>query len=115
MLLNINAEFALSLDDRTLPIKAKSVVFSSKADVICVSGMMTGMSVNQAELRKVRESIPETPLLANTGVTIDSVKEIFSLTDGCVIGSHLKQNGDTWNKVDPDRVLQFMEKVNEIR
>ena len=115
MLFNINAEFATSLDNRPLDIKAKSAVFSSKADVICVSGMMTGMSVNQVELRKVRESIPETPLLANTGVTIDSVEEIFSVTDGCVIGSHLKQNGDTWNSVDPDRVSKFMEKVNANR
>ncbi len=115
MLFNINAEFSTSLDERTLAAKAKSVVFSSKADVICVSGMMTGMSVDQAELRKVRESIPEIPLLANTGVTIDSVEEIFSFTDGCVIGSHLKQNGYTWNTVDPERVHRFMEKVNEIR
>ena len=115
MLFNINAEFATSLDNRPLDIKAKSAVFSSKADVICVSGMMTGMSVNQVELRKVRESIPETPLLANTGVTIDSVDEIFSVTDGCVIGSHLKHNGDTWNSVDPDRVSKFMDKVDAIR
>ena len=115
MLFNINAEFATSLDDRPLDIKAKSAVFSSKADVICVSGMMTGMSVDQIELRKVRESIPETPLLANTGVTIDSVEEIFSVTDGCVIGSHLKHNGDTWNSVDPDRVSKFMDKVDAIR
>ena len=115
MLFNINAEFATSLDNRPLDIKAKSAVFSSKADVICVSGMMTGMSVNQVELRKVRESIPVTPLLANTGVTIDSVEEIFSVTDGCVIGSHLKNNGDTWNSVDPDRVIKFMDKVDAIR
>ena len=115
LLFNINAEFATSLDNRPLDIKAKSTVFSSKADVICVSGMMTGMSVDQAELRKVRESIPETPLLANTGVTIDSVDEIFSVTDGCVIGSHLKHNGDTWDSVDPDRVRKFMDKVDAIR
>ncbi|GIT09394.1 MAG: hypothetical protein CM1200mP30_30240 [Pseudomonadota bacterium] len=114
MLFNINAEFATSLDNRPLDIKAKSAVFSSKADVICVSGMMTGMSVDQAELKKVRESIPETPLLANTGVTIDSVDEIFSVADGCVIGSHLKHNGDTWNSVDPDRVRKFMDKVDDI-
>ncbi|MCS5553732.1 MAG: BtpA/SgcQ family protein [SAR324 cluster bacterium] len=114
MLFTINAEFATSLDNRPLAIQAKSAVFSSKADVICVSGMMTGMSVDQAELKKVRESIPETPLLANTGVTIDSVDEIFSVTDGCVIGSHLKHNGDTWNSVDPDRVRKFMDKVDDI-
>ena len=73
------------------------------------------MSVNQVELKKVRESVPETPLLANTGVTIDNVEDIFSFTDGCVIGSHLKNYGDTWNSVDPDRVLKFMDKVDAIR
>jgi len=115
MLFNINAEFATSLDNRPLEIKAKSAVFSSKADVICISGMMTGMSVDLAELKKVRESIPETPLLANTGVTIDSVEDIFSFTDGCVIGSYLKHNGDTWNSVDPYRVRKFIDKVDAIR
>jgi len=49
------------------------------------------------------------------GVTIDSVEETFSVTDGCVIGSHLKHNGDTWNSVDPDRVSKFMDKVGAIR
>ena len=42
-------------------------------------------------------------------------EEIFSFTDGCVIGSHLKLNGNTWNSVDPDRVLKFMDKVDAIR
>ncbi|MBS1254940.1 MAG: hypothetical protein MAG581_00737 [Deltaproteobacteria bacterium] len=115
MLFNINAEFATSLDNRPLEIKAKSAVFSSKADVVCVSGIMTGMSVDQSELRKVREAIPDTPLLANTGVTIDSVNDLFAMTDGCVIGSHLKHNGDTWDSVDPDRVRKFMDKVESIR
>jgi membrane complex biogenesis BtpA family protein len=114
MLFNINAEFATSLDTRPLAVKAKSAVFSSKADVICVSGPMTGMGVNQTELREVREALPDTPLLANTGVTIDTVAEIFSLTDGCVIGSHLKHNGDTWSAVDPERVRKFMDKVETL-
>ena len=114
MLFNINAEFASSLDTRPLAVKAKSAVFSSKADVICVSGPMTGMGVNQTELREVREALPDTPLLANTGVTIDTVADIFSLTDGCVIGSHLKHNGDTWSAVDPERVRKFMDKVETL-
>ena len=114
MLFNINAEFATSLDTRPLAVKAKSAVFSSKADVICVSGPMTGMGVNQTELREVREALPDTPLLANTGVTIDTVADIFSLTDGCVIGSHLKHNGDTWSAVDPERVRKFMDKVETL-
>ena len=115
MIFNINAEFATSLDTRPLAIKAKSAVFSSKADVVCVSGPMTGMGVDQTELREAREALPETPLLANTGVNIDTVADIFSLTDGCVIGSHLKHNGDTWSAVDLERVMKFMEKVETLR
>jgi membrane complex biogenesis BtpA family protein len=115
MIFNINAEFATSLDTRPLAIKAKSAVFSSKADVVCVSGPMTGMGVDQTELREAREALPETPLLANTGVNIDTVADIFALTDGCVIGSHLKHNGDTWSAVDLERVMKFMEKVETLR
>jgi len=115
MIFNINAEFATSLDTRPLAIKAKSAVFSSKADVVCVSGPMTSMGVDQTELREAREALPETPLLANTGVDIDTVADIFALTDGCVIGSHLKHNGDTWSAVDPERVMKFMEKVETLR
>ena len=115
MLFNINAEFATSLDTRPIEVRAKSAVFSSKADVICVSGIMTGIGVDQTELHKVREALPDTPLLANTGVTIDTVADIFSLTDGCIIGSHLKHNGDTWGAVDPERVRKFMDKVVTLR
>ena len=115
MIFNINAEFATSLDTRPLAIKAKSAVFSSKADVVCVSGPMTSMGVDQTELREAREALPETPLLANTGVDIDTVADIFALTDGCVICSHLKHNGDTWSAVDLERVMKFMEKVETLR
>ena len=115
MLFNINAEFATSLDTRPLAVRAKSAVFSSKADVVCVSGPMTGEGVDQTELRQVREVIPDTPLLANTGVTIATVADLFAVTDGCVIGSHLKRDGDTWNPVDPDRVRSFMDKVETLR
>jgi membrane complex biogenesis BtpA family protein len=115
MLFNINAEFATSVDTRPLDVKAKSVVLSSRADVVCVSGPMTGMGANQTELKQVREALPDTPLFANTGVTIDTVADIFSVTDGCVIGSHLKHNGNTWNPVDPNRVQKFMDKVETLR
>jgi len=71
--------------------------------------------VDQKELHKVRQALPDTPLLANTGVSIDTVAEIFSVTDGCIIGSHLKHNGDTWGAVDPERVRKFMDKVVTLR
>ncbi|MEL0229755.1 MAG: BtpA/SgcQ family protein, partial [Deltaproteobacteria bacterium] len=115
MLFNINAEFATSLDSRPLAVRAQSAVFSSKADVICVSGPMTGQGVEHSELASVRKVIPDTPLLANTGVNLETVKDIFQVADGCVIGTHLKKDGNTWNPVDPERVKRFMDRVNKLR
>jgi uncharacterized protein len=111
LLFNINAEFAATLDHRPIELRAKSAVFSSLADVILVSGPITGQPAEMSNLKSVRAAIPETPLLANTGVNIDNVADIMTYADGCVIGTHFKVDGNTWNAVDADRVHRFMDKL----
>lgn len=114
LLFNINAEFAHSLDERAIALRAKSAVFSSLADVICVSGPLTGQPVEQSNLTSVRAALPDTPLLANTGVNLDNVEAIMSVADGCVIGTHFKVDGNTWNAVDGARVRRFMDKLRRL-
>ncbi|WP_417248307.1 BtpA/SgcQ family protein [Celeribacter sp.] len=115
MLFNINAEFAHSLDQRPIELRAKSAVFSSLADAILVSGPITGQPAEASDLRKVAEAVTEVPIFANTGVNIDNVADVFQHASGCVIGTHFKVDGDTWNKVDADRVTRFMDKVETLR
>ena len=112
LLFNINAEFASSLDARPIELRAKSAVFSSLADAILVSGPLTGHAVDASDLKRVRDALPGTPLFANTGVRIDNVRDIFAIADGCVIGTHFKVDGDTWNPVDGERVKRFMDVVD---
>ena len=115
LLFNINAEFASPLDTRPIELRAKSAVFSSLADIVCVSGPLTASSVDQSDLRKVKAALPATPVFANTGVTVDTVADVLAVADGCVIGSHLKVDGNTWKPVDPDRVVRFMDRVRQLR
>ncbi len=115
LLYNINAEFAASLDTRPIALRARSAVFSSLADAILVSGPITGTAVDQSDLRKVREAVTEVPVLANTGVTDANVADVLALADGCVVGTFLKVDGKTWNKVDPARVRRLMERVAALR
>jgi membrane complex biogenesis BtpA family protein len=115
LLFNINAEFAYSLDQRPIELRAKSAVFSSLADAILVSGPLTGQPVDQAQLRAVREAVANVPVFANTGVNIDNVRDILELADGVVIGTHFKRDGDTWNPVDGERVERFMDVVAKLR
>ena len=115
MFYNISAEFAFSLDKRSVSDRSKSVVFSSIPDAILVSGQITGESANKSDLEAVKKIIPTTPVLANTGVNLQNVVETLGIADGVIIGSSLKIDGDTWNQVDPNRARDFMNKVKSIR
>lgn len=115
LLFNINAEFACSLDSRPIELRAKSAVFSSLADAILVSGPLTGEAADRSAMRRVRDAVPGIPVFANTGVTIDNVTDVLRLVDGCVIGTHLKLDGNTWNAVDGERVKRFMGAVEALR
>lgn len=108
---NINAEFAHSLDQRPIELRAQSAVFSSLADAILVSGPITGQPAETSDLRKVAAAVKDVPVLANTGVNIDNVAEVMSIVAGVIIGTHFKVDGVTWNAVDPARVHRFMDRV----
>ena len=115
LLFNINAEFAHSLDQRPIELRARSAVFSSLADAILVSGPITGEPVDRSDLSSVRDAVQSVPVFANTGVNIDNVREIMGLADGVVIGTHFKVDGQTWNPVDGARVKRFMDVVAKLR
>jgi membrane complex biogenesis BtpA family protein len=114
LMFNINAEFATSLDTRPLPERARSAVFSSCADILCVSGPMTGEGVATTDLEAVKKAVT-VPVFANTGVRLSTVAEILRIADGCVVGTWLKVDGITWNPVDPVRVRQLMDRVASLR
>ncbi len=112
---NINAEFAAPLGRRDIVQTAKSVVFSSIPDGICVSGPMTGSAADVTHIQAIRDVLPDTTIVANTGVNKDNVKDILKVADGCFIGTSLKKDGNTWNNVDAQRVKDFMAAVNASR
>jgi membrane complex biogenesis BtpA family protein len=108
LLYNVSAEFAYSLDRRPLADRARSAVFSSIPDAILVSGTITGEAAELSELEAVKRVLPDTPVLANTGVKHATVADVLRVADGCIVGSSLKVDGHTWNAVDPDRAAEFM-------
>ncbi len=115
MLYNVSAEFADSLDRRPLPDRARSAVFSSIPDAVLVSGQITGEAARMEDLEAVKAVLPDVPVLANTGVKHETVAEVLRIADGCVVGSALKVDGDTWNAVDPERARDFMARVRTAR
>jgi uncharacterized protein len=112
---NIEPEFARPVSPRPIGALAHSVVVSSLADAILISGPMAGASADLGHISEAKAAVPQTPVLANTGVKIETVRQTLSIADGVIVGTGLKQDGYTWNPVDPQRVKRFMAEVRVAR
>jgi hypothetical protein len=111
---NITPEFASPLGHRTIPQRARSAVYLG-IDALLISGPITGTATDVDQLRAAKAAVPQTPVLANTGVTTDTVGSILAAADGAIVGTHLKRDGVTWNEVDRSRAARFMEAAGSAR
>jgi len=113
LIFNINAEFAAQIAPRPLGEVARSVVFSSMPDAICVSGPITSVPADASGLAEVSGAIATSgvPVLVNTGFRASNAAELLQFADGAIVGSSLKVDGITWNPVDEARVRELMDVV----
>lgn len=116
LIFNINAEFAAQIAPRPLAEVAKSVVFSSMPDAICVSGPITSQPADASGMAEVTKAVSgsNVPVLVNTGFRASNAAELLAYADGAIVGSSLKVDGVTWNAVDPARVKELMTTVRGI-
>ncbi|MFC4619419.1 BtpA/SgcQ family protein [Camelliibacillus cellulosilyticus] len=115
LLFNILPEAAKYLADRDIEGIAKSTVFNNRPDALCVSGLTAGEKTDSQILKRVKDVVPETVVLANTGVRLDNLEEQLSIADGAVVGTAFKYDGKFENAVDQKRVEAFMTKVKAFR
>jgi membrane complex biogenesis BtpA family protein len=115
LLYNIVPEAAVYLGGRDLASIARSTVFNTQPDVLCVSGLIAGAEASTESLHIVKDAVPDTPVFANTGVRLENVASQLAIADGAVVGTTFKRDGYIWNEVDQSRVAVFMERVAALR
>jgi len=115
MFFNIVPEFGVSLGNRTAAQRARSVAVSSLADVILVSGSMAGSTPDISVFEEIKKLGLDVPIFLNTGARVENIGDFLKCADGVIVGSALKVDGYTWNRVDSARVKAFMDRVNEAR
>jgi membrane complex biogenesis BtpA family protein len=108
LLFNIVPEAAVYLGYRDVAEIARSTVFNAKPDALCVSGLTAGVASSAETLRRVKDAVPQIPVLANTGVRPDNLREQLGIADGAITGTAFKRDGYIWNEVDTKRVREFM-------
>jgi hypothetical protein len=115
LLFNIVPEAASYLGQRDVAEIARSTVFNHHPDALCVSGLIAGVATSPDALRQVKQAVPDTPVLANTGVRLENIHQQLGIADGAVTGTAFKRDGYIWNEVDTERVREFMRVVCECR
>ncbi len=115
LLFNIVPEAARYLAERDIAEIARSTVFNHLPDALCVSGLTAGTETDSATLKRVKDTVPQTVVFANTGVRLENVEEQLNIADGAVVATTFKYDGVFQNQVDMKRVKSFMDKVKDFR
>jgi membrane complex biogenesis BtpA family protein len=115
LLFNIVPEAAVYMGHREIGDIARSTVFNNRPDGLCVSGLTAGVASSADTLRRVKEAVPGTPVLANTGVRPENIREQLEIADGAITGTTFKRDGYIWNEVDVRRVREFMTMARSCR
>lgn len=78
------------------------------ADGVIVSGSRTGGPTDPDAVRRVVEAVEArelgAPVFVGSGVTETTVPTLLDIADGAIVGTALKEDGETSNPVDPARV-----------
>jgi membrane complex biogenesis BtpA family protein len=77
------------------------------ADGVVVTGNATGVATPISDLSAARKACG-LPVLAGSGATASSVREVLSSADAVIVGSDLKVDGHWWNPLDPARMERFV-------
>jgi membrane complex biogenesis BtpA family protein len=111
---NIQPEFASAIGGRSVADRARGAAFLG-VDAVLISGVAAGAQFDMAHLRAAKEAAGGVPVVANTGVRAERIKEIFSVADAVIVGTSLKVDGVTWNPVDPERAQRLMDAAHAAR
>jgi uncharacterized protein len=111
---NLTPEFASSLGTRTVADRALGARFFGCTAAL-ISGPRAGEPFRFADLEETKAAVPDMPVIANTGIRHDTVERILEVADGAVVGTSLKIDGRTENRVDPERAGRMVAHVRHAR
>jgi membrane complex biogenesis BtpA family protein len=115
ILADVFVKHATPLGLQSIEQAARDTAYRGLADALIVTGSGTGEPTEMGDVLKVREAVPDVPLLVASGVHEGNVAQLLSVADGVIVGTSLKQGGVTTNPVDEKRVARLMAVVGELR
>ncbi len=86
---------------------ARDLRLRALADAIVVSGIETGAPADLARLRRLRNAMPDVPLVVGSGLTAENAAQ-FADADAAIAGTSIKRGGAVEAPVDRERVARLV-------
>lgn len=102
------------LAKRPLKEVVKTLTFNLNPDTLLVYSSNPG-SVIDIDMVKEIKAVSDTPVFASNGVKPETVEEILSVCDGCIVATGIKVDGNFYSPIDVERVKQLMKNANKVR
>ena len=116
ILADIDVKHATALRERDIAAVARETIDRGLADALVVSGPETGTPVDDTQLLEILdardEATREVPVLLGSGVTPANAPDLLEHADGAIVGTALKYDEKTTNRVDPDRVSALVSSLS---
>ncbi len=112
---DVRSKHAAPLVSRPLEQSARDTAYRGLADALVVTGARTGEEPDEAQLRLVKESVPDKPILIGSGLTIQNAVKLLGIADGGIVGTTIKKHGMIDEPVEMTRVKELIKSVEKLR
>lgn len=112
---DVRSKHAAPIVSRPVEESARDTAYRGMADALIVTGPRTGAEPDRDQLRRVKESVPDRPILIGSGLTSRNAAELLREADGAIVGTSLKEDGVTERPVDEMRVRELVRSAQRFR
>jgi membrane complex biogenesis BtpA family protein len=110
---DVLVKHARPLGSPNLTTAVQDTLHRGLADGVILSGWATGHPPSREDLELAKAAAGKAPVLIGSGADWENIGSLMSVADGVIVASSLKRHGDIHQPIDPVRVGQFLEAMQE--
>ena len=111
---DVHVKHAAPLASLDIGLAARATAYRGGADILVVTGPVTGQPAAIDEAIQVKAATPDVPVMVGSGVNEDNVEAFLGIADGVIVGTSLKIDAAVHNPVDPDRVARMARRIRAL-
>jgi len=112
---DVRSKHAAPLVSRPVEESARDAAYRGMADVLIVTGPHTGAEPDRGQFRRIRDGVPDRPVLIGSGLSRQNAVRLLREADGAIVGTSLKKNGVIEGPIDEARVKDLVKSVARFR